>query len=124
MDREAAGKLWKLHKNGFPGFGREAVMRIRLSLFQQSPHQVLAGHNVGEEAGFEGPAQGLGAGVGGADADDVGAAFQNVNGDLNGKILLRLDDGSRLVEVVNQHPPTGHSGPGRRSRGWKGNLRC
>ena len=37
--------------------------------------QVLAGHNVGEEAGFEGPAQGLGAGVGGADADDVGAAF-------------------------------------------------
>ena len=53
MDRETAGKLWKLHKNGFPGFAREAVMRIRLSLFQQSPHQVLTGHNVGEEAGFE-----------------------------------------------------------------------
>ncbi len=25
MDREAAGKLWKLHKNGFPGKVREAV---------------------------------------------------------------------------------------------------
>ena len=46
----------------------------RALLVQPFPHQLLTGYEVGEHAGFQSAAQGFGAGVGGADADDVGAA--------------------------------------------------
>ncbi len=93
-------------QKGLPGTSC-AWEAARSDLVQQALHQVQPGHDVGEEPGAEGPAQGFGAGIGGADADDVGAAPQRTDGDLDGEVLVGLDHGALLVEVVDQHPPAG-----------------
>ena len=62
---------------------------------------------MGEDARAQRAPQRLGAGVGRADADDVGAAPEGLQRDLNGEVLVGLDDLPVLVEVVDQHPPAG-----------------
>ena len=69
--------------------------------------QLRPGCDVGEDPGPQGAPQGFLTGVGGADAHDMRALLQQLQRDLDGEVLIRLDHRACLVEVVDQQPSTG-----------------
>ena len=76
-------------------------------LAQQGLDQLRPGCDVGEDPGPQGAPQGFLTGVGGADAHDMRALLQQLQRDLDGEVLIRLDHRACLVEVVDQQPSTG-----------------
>lgn len=78
-----------------------------LHIVQQRPDQVRPRRNMGKISGPKRPQEGLCAGVGGTNADNMGTPFQKVNGNLNSKILFRLDHRTGFIKIVYQHPSAG-----------------
>ena len=66
--------------------------------------EVKQDDKVCEYPGSQGALQRLDAGVGRAHPDDIGTLPQGFDGNLNGKILLGLNDRACLVKVIDQHP--------------------
>ena len=85
------------------GFGYFALY----ILGEEHLRKVGACYNVSKDAGTQCAAQRLCTGVCRADANDVWAAPESLQRDLNGKVLIGLDNRSILIKVVDQHTAAG-----------------